>query len=96
MSEQKKKTLRDSDINTVQRPERRRMLGLLGLGGAAAGAVAMTGQQAYAQAADVDNGTWTDFGSCPRGYNSVFTGITDADNGNITDAGGYGRGAPYC
>lgn len=95
MSEQKK-TLTETDIATVQRPERRRMLGLLGLGAAATGAMAVTGQQAYAQSADIDNGVWTDAGSCPRGYGGDYTGVTDADNGSITDPGGYGRGAPYC
>ena len=49
-----------------------------------------------AQAADIDNGTWTDRGSCPRGGGGAYTGATDRDNGNITDYGGYGRGAPYC
>lgn len=95
MSE-RKKTLKNDDIKTAAQPERRRVLGLLGLGAAATGAMAMSGQQAYAQGADIDNGQWTDSGSCPRGIGGAYTGLTDADNGSITDAGGYGRGAPYC
>lgn len=85
----KRKTLSDSDI-TTSRPARRAVLGLL----AAGGIVALTPGEA--QAADIDNGTWTDAGSCPRGGGGGYTGYTDSDNGRITDAGGYGRGRPYC
>ncbi len=84
-----RKTLSDADI-TTSRPARRAVLGLL----AAGGFVAATPSQA--QAADVDNGRWTDSGSCPRGGGGGYTGYTDSDNGRITDAGGYGRGRPYC
>ncbi|MGR3639637.1 hypothetical protein [Alterinioella nitratireducens] len=84
-----RKTLSDSDI-TTSRPARRAVLGLL----AAGGIVALTPGQA--QAADIDNGTWTDAGSCPRGGGGGYTGVSDEDNGRITDAGGYGRGRPYC
>lgn len=92
----KPKKLSDTDIETVQKPGRRRALGLLTLGSAAAGAAVMQGQEAHAQAADIDNGTWTDLGSCPRGFTGAYTGVTDADDGAIIDQGGYGRGAPYC
>lgn len=91
-----KKTLNDSDITTVHRPARRRVLGLLGLGAAATGAMAMQGRQAYAQGADADNGSLSDTSSCPRGPGGEYTGVTDADDGDVMDAGGYGRGAPYC
>lgn len=83
------KTLTDSDISTA-RPARRAVLGLL----AAGGVVALT--PSTAQASDVDNGTWTDRGSCPRGGSRAYSGYTDSDNGAITDRAGYGRGAPYC
>jgi hypothetical protein len=83
------KTLTDSDISTA-RPARRAVLGLM----AAGGVVALT--PSTAQASDVDNGNWTDSGSCPRGGGGAYTGYTDSDNGRITDRGGYGRGAPYC
>ncbi len=92
----RKKTLRDDQITTAYGRDRRHVLGLLGLGAAALGTSAVVGQPAQAQSADVDNGTWTDAGDCPRGIGGEYTGITDADNGAITDAGGYGRGAPYC
>jgi len=84
-----RKTLSDSDI-TTSRPARRAVLGLI-VGG---GAMAATAGQA--QAADIDNGNWTDAGSCPRGGGGGYTGYTDSDNGRITDRGGYGRGRPYC
>ena len=83
------KTLSDSEI-TTSRPARRAFLGLMAASGAAVVA------PSAAQAADIDNGTWTDRGSCPRGVGGAYTGATDRDNGNITDYGGYGRGAPYC
>ena len=83
------KTLSDSEI-TTSRPARRAFLGLMAASGAAVVA------PSAAQAADIDNGTWTDRGSCPRGGGGAYTGATDRDNGNITDDGGYGRGAPYC
>ena len=86
-----KKTLTDTDI-TTSRPARRAFLGLMAAGGAGAIALSPT----TAQAADIDNGNWTDNGACPRGSGGVYTGYTDSDNGNLTDAGGYGRGAPYC
>ncbi len=83
------KTLTDADITTT-RPARRAFLGMM----AAGGAVAMAATPAAA--ADIDNGNWTDSGSCPRGTGGTYTGYTDSDNGNRTDRGGYGRGAPYC
>ncbi len=83
------KTLTDSDI-TTSRPARRTVLGLMAAGGAA------TLAPTQAQAADVDNGLWTDLGACPRGNGGIYTGYTDSDNGRVTDAAGYGRGAPYC
>lgn len=84
-----RRTLTDADI-TSQRPARRAFLGLM----VASGAVAA--MPTTAQAADVDNGNWTDSGSCPRGNPGGYTGYTDHDNGRITDRGGYGRGQPYC
>ncbi|MBO6603727.1 MULTISPECIES: hypothetical protein [Paracoccaceae] len=92
-SKQNTNSLADSDISTQRRAGRRGFLGLMALGGAAVTVVGSTNQ---AQAADVDNGQWTDSGSCPRGSGGIFTGVTDSDNGAITDQGGYGRGAPYC
>lgn len=83
------KTLIDADISTA-RPARRAVLGLM----AAGGVVALT--PTTAQASDIDNGIWTDRGSCPRGGSGSYTGYTDSDNGSITDRGGFGRGAPYC
>ncbi|MBF9029512.1 hypothetical protein HKCCE3408_03810 [Rhodobacterales bacterium HKCCE3408] len=83
--------LTDEEIRTV-RPGRRRALGLM----AAGSALAFVGGTATAQAADADNGTWTDQASCPRGNGGTYTGLTDSDDGAITDAGGYGRGAPTC
>ncbi len=91
-TKREKKTLSDADMSTA-RPARRAFLGLMAAGGAGA-AVALT--PTNAQAADIDNGSWTDNGACPRGSGGVYTGYTDSDNGNLTDAGGYGRGAPYC
>lgn len=85
------RTLSDSDI-TTSRPARRAVLGLI----AGGGAMAVTATAGQAQAADIDNGNWTDAGSCPRGGGGGYTGYTDSDNGNITDRGGYGRGRPYC
>ncbi len=87
------KTLTDDEITTSRPTGRRGFLGLMALGGAAVTVAATTEP---AQAADVDNGQWTDAGSCPRGGGGIYTGVTDADNGAITDQGGYGRGAPYC
>jgi len=83
-------------MHTVQRPERRRMLGLLGLGGVALGASTLAGEQAFAQGSDADDGSLADAGSCPRGTGGTYTGVTDTDNGTLTDIGGYGRGEPYC
>lgn len=70
---------------------RRAFMGVMAAG--TAGAVLAPTQAA---ASDVDNGAWTDSGSCPRGGGGVWTGVTDQDNGAITDSGDYGRGAPYC
>ncbi len=92
-SDKKQKTLTDAEISTDRPKGRRGFLGLVAAGGAA-GAVATI--PTAAAAADIDNGTWTDAGSCPRGSGGVATGATDADNGSITDAAGWGRGAPYC
>jgi len=89
-------SLRDDEMTSQRRTGRRSVLGLLAAGGAVAGANIMTSDAAHAQAADVDNGNWTDSGSCPRGYGGIYTAMTDSDNGAITDDGGYGRGAPYC
>lgn len=83
------KTLTEADISTA-RPARRAVLGLM----AAGSVVALT--PSAAQAADADNGNWTDRGSCPRGNPGAYTGYTDSDNGSWMDRGGYGRGAPYC
>ena len=83
--------LRDDQIVTKRSVGRRAFLGILTAG--SVGAVLAPGEAA---AADVDNGHWTDAGSCPRGGGGVYTGTTDSDNGNITDASGYGRGSPYC
>ncbi len=88
----KTKTLVDSDITT----DRRGFLGLMTVGGAIGATAALTGGQAQAQAADLDNGYWTDLGSCPRGPGGVYSGYTDSDDGAWTDSSGYGRGAPYC
>lgn len=83
--------LRDDQIVTKRSVGRRGFLGLL-----TAGSVGIVLAPKEAAATDVDNGNWTDSGSCPRGGGGVYTGYTDSDNGNITDASGYGRGAPYC
>ena len=95
-----KTTLSDSDITTDRSKAdtgRREFLGMVAVGGAAAGAAALTGQQAQAQGTDSDNGSWTDAAGCGRGSGGIYTGVTDADDGSLgTDAGGYGRGAPYC
>lgn len=87
------KTLHETEIATVRSRGRRGFLGLMAVGGAGVTVMATANR---AQAADADNGTWTDNGSCPRGNGGVYSGITDSDNGAITDSGGYGRGAPYC
>ena len=81
------KTLSDSEI-TTSRPARRAFLGLMAASGAAVVA------PSAAQAADIDNGTWTDGNACPRGTGGVRTGYTDSDNGSISDRSGYGRGRP--
>lgn len=94
-----KRTLSDSDITTDRTkiaPGRRGFLGLMAVGGVAAGSAALTGTQAQAQATDNDSGAWNDDSGCGRGPGGTYTGATDADNGNITDAGGHGRGAPTC
>lgn len=101
------KKLDASDIITKRSVGRRTVLGILAAG--TAGAVLAPGQ---ASASDTDNGSWTDSGSCPRGYGTGntdadggnyadaagfgYSGITDQDNGSISDTGGHGRGAPYC
>lgn len=92
-------TLSDNDITTEQKTDsgRRGFLGMMAVGGAAAGAAALTGTEANAQVTDSDNGSWTDRAGCGRGSGGFYTGVTDADNGSAgTDAGGYGRGRPYC
>ncbi|MGD1888777.1 MAG: hypothetical protein ACFB01_17000 [Cohaesibacteraceae bacterium] len=99
--------LRDDQIVTKRSVGRRAFLGIM-----TAGSVGAVLTPTSAVASDTDNGTWTDSGSCPRGYGTGFTdsdvgngadpvgwgysGVTDRDNGNISDAGGHGRGAPYC
>ncbi|MBO6675790.1 MAG: hypothetical protein JJ908_12010 [Rhizobiales bacterium] len=85
------RTLGEDDITTKRHLGRRAFLGIM-----AAGSVGAVLTPTQAAAADVDNGTWTDSGSCPRGGGGAYTNLTDSDNGNITDAAGYGRGAPYC
>ncbi|MEQ8657198.1 MAG: hypothetical protein RIC24_07810 [Hyphomicrobiales bacterium] len=85
------KKLNDNDITTKRHLGRRAFLGIV-----AAGTVGATLLPTQAAAADVDNGSWTDTGSCPRGNGGAYTNLTDSDNGNITDSAGYGRGAPYC
>lgn len=101
------KKLDSSEIITKRSIGRRTVLGIMAAG--TAGAVLAPGQAA---ASDVDDGTWTDDGGCPRGYGTGFTdndsgnfadaagfgasNITDRDDGSETDAGGHGRGAPYC
>lgn len=85
------KKLTDNDITTKRHLGRRAFLGIV-----AAGTVGATLMPTQAAAADVDNGSWTDTGSCPRGNGGAYTNLTDSDNGNITDSAGYGRGAPYC
>ena len=91
-----KVTLTDDDITTERNEGETGRRGFLGLvaGGSVAGATMMAATPAAA--ADIDNGRWTDRGSCPRGGGGFWTGTTDADNGNLTDRGGYGRGRPYC
>lgn len=101
------KKLDASEIITKRSIGRRAVLGIMAAG--TAGAVLAPGQAA---ASDVDDGSWTDNGGCPRGYGTGetdadggnnadpagygYTGITDRDDGSVTDNGGYGRGAPYC
>lgn len=85
------KTLKDADIITKRSLGRRAFLGIMAAGSATA-VLAPT----QVAASDVDNGSWTDSGSCPRGRGGVYTGYTDFDDGAITDSGDYGRGAPYC
>lgn len=85
------KTLSENDITTKRHLGRRTFLGIV-----AAGSVGATLMPTQAAASDIDNGTWTDEGSCPRGDGGAYTNVTDSDNGNVTDSGGYGRGAPYC
>lgn len=101
------KKLDASEIITKRSIGRRAVLGIMAAG--TAGAVLAPGQAA---ASDVDDGSWTDNGGCPRGYGTGetdadggnnadaagfgYSGITDSDDGSITDNGGHGRGAPYC
>lgn len=95
-----KTTLSDTDITTDRSAAdsgRRGFLGMVAVGGAAAGVAALGAGEASAQVTDSDNGSWTDRGGCGRGSGGIYTGISDADNGSRgTDAGGYGRGVPYC
>jgi hypothetical protein len=81
------KTLHDSEIETL-RPPRRIFLGMAAIGGAT---VILPAQ---AQAADGDNGSWSDGAACPRGPGGTRTGATDSDNGSISDRSGFGRGRP--
>ena len=93
------KTLSDEDIETSKPPNRRRMLGLLGLGTASAGiaATATFATEEAVQIVDSDNGQWFDAEGCGRGSGGVYTATTDADNGTLgSDAPGYGRGTPTC
>jgi hypothetical protein len=91
ITKQPTKTLSETDITTKRRLGRRAFLGIM-----AAGSVGAALMPTQAAAADIDNGSWTDSGSCPRGNGGAYTNLTDSDNGNITDSAGYGRGAPYC
>jgi len=101
MSDKPKKpslSLDEKDIAS-RRTGRRAFIGAMAVGGAAAtaGCVVVPTGPVTGPAADSDNGTWTDSGSCPRGAPPrVGTGRTDRDSGNWTDRGGQGRGAPYC
>jgi len=81
------KTLTDADIETL-RPPRRYFLGMAAVG------AAVVALPAQAQAADGDNGSWSDGAACPRGPGGTRTGATDSDNGRISDRSGYGRGRP--
>lgn len=91
----KKKTLTDADITTDHPTGRRTFLSAMGAAGAAA---ALTPLGAKAQeAADGDNGEWTDTAECPRGSGGNTTGARDQDGDSVlSDLPGAGRGAPYC
>lgn len=86
------KSLSEDDIVSKRSNLGRRAFMSIMAAGTAGAVLAPT----QAAASDVDNGAWTDKGSCPRGGGSVWTGVTDQDNGAITDNSEYGRGAPYC
>ena len=82
MSEKKeRRSLTDGEIKTTDKVGRRSLLGMLGVGAAGTAMLAASGTMNQAHAADIDNGTWTDSGSCPRGSGGIWTGLTDADNG---------------
>lgn len=88
-----KTRLSDSDITSTRPAGRRRFLGLMAAGSAAAAGLP---RAAAAQATDADSGAWNDQAGCGRGPGGSRTGLTDADNGAISDAQGRGRGAPRC
>lgn len=81
------KTLHETDITTKRPLGRRAFLGLM-----AAGSVGATLAPGNVAAADVDNGTWADAGSCPRLRPG---GLTDADSGSSADPAGRGTYTGY-
>ncbi len=83
----KLKTLDESEITTKRNVGRRAFLGIM-----AAGSVGATLAPTSVAAADVDNGTWTDSGSCPR---VRAAGLTDADGGSSADPAGRGTYTGY-
>lgn len=81
------KTLVESDITTKRGVGRRMFMGIM-----AAGSVGATLAPTQVAASDVDNGTWTDSGSCPR---RRAGGLTDADGGASADPAGRGTYTGY-
>lgn len=83
----KLKTLDESEITTKRSIGRRTFLGIM-----AAGSVGATLAPTSVAAADADNGSWTDSGSCPRVRPA---GMTDADGGSNADPAGRGTATGY-
>ena len=83
----KLKTLDESDIITKRSVGRRAFLGIM-----AAGSVGAALAPTSVAAADIDSGTWTDAGSCPR---VRAAGLTDADSGGSADPAGRGTYTGY-
>ncbi|MBO6675789.1 MAG: hypothetical protein JJ908_12005 [Rhizobiales bacterium] len=81
------KTLSESDITTKRGVGRRTFMGIM-----AAGSVGAALAPTTVAAADVDNGTWTDSGSCPR---LLPAGLTDSDGGAYADPAGAGTYTGY-